>query len=682
MSYARAFVLGLLLFLPTACPSGGGGGLGGDGLGFGGATPGGQPSGGGTPGAPTPGPAPAGGPPRFPIATPIPLEPYRAQGFSFPIPRGFTRRNSDPSRYDFEPASAGPKDITGYTMTYLGRVARYQAPDAKDLLLQLIADRKLTATDSVETAIEYAATTVDTGAPGPRRFVRMMVIRNWDLPYESNSFRYTPGVTQPATIDLFTAELAAPDKAVLDDRLAGYILKSMAWAISIPIDDVPAGELAGIWKWTGSVWNRTFTAVENLTSDPWEPKSFQITFSGGDRFEMVTSFAMGCTEENPCVVSGTAKTLTQGRYVADGGVLTLAPEKCEYRFYEVNKSIRESGACSPAKIPLTLQMRRMERGRISLGGLGYNLAEYHAQNTWWMARVAAPPGPWTSAGPARETSMLPGLWADGTNICGKVDEKEPNDKREETNPYTVGQTVTGCMPAPYDEERWAVAAPASGSFGYFDAEIVPEGKGKMDVNVYIDRADFSLGSEVFSDAVTKTSGQPLYFYWPAMPGQTFKIHMKVVDQEWFKYRLNVVWRPVVDMYEPNDTDATAKPIPVGTPIQAYYFPAFDMYGKPRVESDIYSVNLQPGMATVTVSDVPAGAISNFVLYSPEGRTVAAVRYGSAHSPMITASAMITAAGMHTISTSALSAIGYGSTMTRDAPIVSYKNPYRLLVTQP
>src|SRR5262249_52313716 len=107
--------------------------------------------------------------------------------------------------------------------------------------------------------------------------------------------------------------------------------------------------------------------------------------------------------------------------------------------------------------------------------------------------------------------------------------------------------------------------------------------------------------------VDGSPGAPVPFRWEASAGQTYRVIVSRAPTGGppFKYTLRGVYVAVDDPYEPNDTNATARPIGLGTTVRPYLFAGFKSSTLPDTAyRDCFSVQLAAGPASVVIAKVP------------------------------------------------------------------------------
>jgi hypothetical protein len=605
----------------------------------------------------------------FRTTAPVALELFQADGFTFARPKNYVRKGSDARTFRFEPSNPSESDIARFELRYLGQFPAAGAAAVESLLDKAFADRKLTKVAGVYVQPDghhYEAAIGDTGVAGPDRYVLLMYHNHFEL---LNEYREAGGAN--AAKDVFTAEFAFGDLATFELRSLRSLLKSIAWGISIPPDPPPTNELVGgTWEATGGV-------------------AFAIGFSADGTYELTTHSSNACIETivmPACPPLETARTISRGRYQAEGGALVLSPWRCELQQTPPEGKVPYVLACPPRSIPTTLRMERAEGGRLRFGGLGSGYELSGHQLLWQAIRKGGPPGSWSGPAPLPPTDG--GGAGPVESICGPVNEVEPNNVEESATKLTVGQETSACAPAVGDIDWYDFAAPAAPAPGYFLATIRDAGGGSAKLSTRVEghavRADgltdFTLPSAITAD------GQELAFAWGAVPGQRFALQLRSgAFNGWYKYLLNVSFKHLDDPFEAND-DKGGSPLTLGTPTQAYFL-AYQKGSIRQGSEDHFTVELQIGPATVTLDSVPSNltpslSVSREVPGEPIGASVystASRRPPPTAGESLTIPLQITTAGKHHVYLNAGFPLYH---LVRNGQLPEHlTKPYRLLVTQ-
>ena len=125
---------------------------------------------------------------------------------------------------------------------------------------------------------------------------------------------------------------------------------------------------------------------------------------------------------------------------------------------------------------------------------------------------------------------------------------------------------------------------------------------------------------------TNVEGAEVFLYFTAKPGAKFYLPVSpyAENPKANPYTLSVVYHQVPDAYEPNDLRSQAKPITIGTPVEAYMFAGREVSTAIPSEDwlDWYAVDLVPGTLNVRLSPAANDIDGNIVLYDPDGVQIA------------------------------------------------------------
>jgi hypothetical protein len=165
------------------------------------------------------------------------------------------------------------------------------------------------------------------------------------------------------------------------------------------------------------------------------------------------------------------------------------------------------------------------------------------------------------------TGSLPGLLGGGggTGPGGPcVDATEPNDTALRSFVLASGATQRACMQSD-DLDIFSVTAGPQVAGGYFTASVTTATQTTpgLLVDVGTEQASWNIYAR---DALN-----PVRLYWASLPGIEWNVRTRqgtTDGGEPLPYDISVTWTPVTDAFEPNNTQADAKPITLGTPIQA------------------------------------------------------------------------------------------------------------------
>jgi hypothetical protein len=197
-----------------------------------------------------------------------------------------------------------------------------------------------------------------------------------------------------------------------------------------------------------------------------------------------------------------------------------------------------------------------------------------------------------------------GTAGDAGDAPSSVTESEPNESRDQPNPYTPGTTLTGSVGSQTDVDYYEVMVPVGDlAGGYYQASITEVGDGQVHAVVYTAPA-----YEMIHQATGSNTGADLSFYWAAAPGQKYWIALNRAGSfsNSFVYTLKILYTRVNDLFEPNDTSDTGVPklVTLGVPVTGYFFAGFKArVVDPAAYEDWFELDLPAGMITITLANV-------------------------------------------------------------------------------
>ena len=263
-----------------------------------------------------------------------------------------------------------------------------------------------------------------------------------------------------------------------------------------------------------------------------------------------------------------------------------------------------------------------------------------------------------------------------------LNEPEPNDTRDTPTPYVLGSTVVACIGSDLDVDMYAFTAPATDpAGGYVVLSFSQVGvTGALDVQL-----DSATDNSKIGEIYKVNEGTSINGYLAVAPGHTYRIAVSqfTYTKVPFRYTMTATYTATADFFEPNDTKATAKPIGVGTAINAYQSAGYvtDTYSGDSF-ADWYSVVLAAGPPTIKFIPVPTDIPGDLSLFDPAGEKVGEM-YTLTQGADVTLMADVAVAGTYTIS---LVPFGGGplpaDEITGAAIPDHFTRPYTLLVTQP
>jgi len=262
-----------------------------------------------------------------------------------------------------------------------------------------------------------------------------------------------------------------------------------------------------------------------------------------------------------------------------------------------------------------------------------------------------------------------------------IAEAEPNDTRDFATPYVLNSAITACIGTATDMDVYSFTAPVTDAAGgYVLLSLTNVGAtGTVDVALF-SAADNSSINELFKT----DGGASLFAYLAVAPGVTYRIQVSDFGGHFpYLYTMKAAYVATADMYEPNDTKDTAKPIAVATPITAFFSAGYvsDPYLGEAL-ADWYSVPLAAGPVTIKLANAPTDISGDIQLLDPEGMQVNEA-YTITNGANVTLTADAMTAGTYTFQVSPFS----GAPRVADEAVAMvppdhFTRPYTLTVTQP
>lgn len=211
-----------------------------------------------------------------------------------------------------------------------------------------------------------------------------------------------------------------------------------------------------------------------------------------------------------------------------------------------------------------------------------------------------------------------GAASGGASGSGPVgSELEPNDTRDDPDPYTAGDTIAGIAEA--DPDFFKVTTPAgSDAGGFFEISVEDVGQGTIYVEVISD-AD---RGRIFQH-YTNSLGASYYGYFSAAPNESYYLVVtRKAGTVPVAYTLNAAYTEVADTFERNDRQTQAKVLSTGQTHEAYFFTGFRSSNIVLAEyEDWYAVTLNAGAFTV-VLDPASSTDARVELYAVGGARIA------------------------------------------------------------
>jgi hypothetical protein len=288
-----------------------------------------------------------------------------------------------------------------------------------------------------------------------------------------------------------------------------------------------------------------------------------------------------------------------------------------------------------------------------------------------------------SGGDSATTPPAGGAGGTGTPLptgCAGVVEVEPNDTQDKAVPYLAGTRPVGCVDSATDVDFYEITAPAADpAGGYFGVGVEDVGEGHVQVDLFSARDSIMVLHEY-----SGVTGGTLQIYFAAAPGEKYRVAVS----NWasfgkpYRYTVKVAYSKVADPFEPNDSRADARPLTVGTPVQAYLFTGYRSSAIKWEELlDFYKVELAAGMATVRFTDPPPDLRGEMNLMDGDGMVVPeGNKYTATAGANLTITKVVTA-GTYYIEVHPWNGVPAPSGRGV-APPANFSHPYTLTVTQP
>jgi hypothetical protein len=221
------------------------------------------------------------------------------------------------------------------------------------------------------------------------------------------------------------------------------------------------------------------------------------------------------------------------------------------------------------------------------------------------------------------------------DACGMT-EPRPNDTRDTATPFTLGTSVRACLQNYGDHDFYEFTIPDSpaqgGSVAVSITKVDTGGSVEVAVQTVVDNGTLTGAVGWHGD-----DGQDVYFWLNGAPGAKFRIDVHYyLSSTNTRYLLAMNYTGAPDANEPNDTRQTATPISVGQPVTGYFFSGYQSATEMTPWDDWFKVTLPDGMATVSLSNLPADVGGNIELQDGTGKTL-----GNVQSPAAGSDATVT-----------------------------------------
>lgn len=189
----------------------------------------------------------------------------------------------------------------------------------------------------------------------------------------------------------------------------------------------------------------------------------------------------------------------------------------------------------------------------------------------------------------------------GGDGCG-VD--EPNDTRETAKVVDLDASYPArCVGGADEHDFFEFTAPAADlAGGYVQVQLRNVVNGWINYRAYAVDDNGLIVEGHGSDEGANADG-----FFTVAPGKKYRVDVSAyVGSTTIRYDVELKYTKLDDAFEPNDTPGAAKPITVGTPIQASAAPAAARAAATEEEQhDWYKLTLAAGTGTVRVTNVPS-----------------------------------------------------------------------------
>jgi hypothetical protein len=215
-----------------------------------------------------------------------------------------------------------------------------------------------------------------------------------------------------------------------------------------------------------------------------------------------------------------------------------------------------------------------------------------------------------------------GAGGQGNQSCAP--ETTTNDDASHATPLAFRSEVKACLQTANDQDFYqftAASTPAQGQCLLVKITSVGAAGGvRATVWSAADDAKVMMGADALS--AYGDAGKNAYLWFNAQAGATFRLQIDAygTPSGAVPYSLVIEDTPVPDQYEPNDNLAGAKPITVGTPVQAYMLAGNEYSsGIPATAwDDWYQLTLPTQTASVALTNLAPELTGQVTLYDGLG----------------------------------------------------------------
>jgi hypothetical protein len=197
-------------------------------------------------------------------------------------------------------------------------------------------------------------------------------------------------------------------------------------------------------------------------------------------------------------------------------------------------------------------------------------------------------------------------------------EANPNDDRDHATPYALGVATKACLQSQSDLDFYEFTLPSTPvQGGFVKIQITDVGTtANIEATVFAahDNGEF-LGT------YNVTQGGSAFGYFAGKAGAKFRIKVGryTTVSAPTPYTLTATFTGVNDVNEPNDDNAHATPLTIGTPASGYMFAGYEDSTPPAGQAwdDRFKITLPEGEMTFTLT-VPSDIDGEIVLYNALG----------------------------------------------------------------
>jgi hypothetical protein len=250
-------------------------------------------------------------------------------------------------------------------------------------------------------------------------------------------------------------------------------------------------------------------------------------------------------------------------------------------------------------------------------------------------------------------------------------------------PFAIGTPFLGCVKNGMESRYVDFTTPASpAAGGYVVLTFSAVGAIAIDGFVYL-ASDTS--TSIF-EMRAEHDGDGLVYWFGAAPSTEYMVSVQDLFKETSlaPYTLTATFTPANDPHKPDDSEALATPIALGSPVQSLAFHGYTSTGGADIGWwSFYQVNLTSAPATVSVTNVPAGIKLGAYLYGNANEGYSSLGFGTSASAggsvtFTTNEPVLAAPHYVVIQPAGIDPDAYGAGST---PATFVTSPYTLVVTQ-